>query len=90
MATTLLVTHPVTDFAAWRTAFDQAEPVRTRHGATRVQILTDGSGVVGLIEFPDAESAQSFLADPALRVPVPGVPAAPEIRVLTELPGADR
>ena len=85
MATTLLVTHPVTDFQAWRAAFDAAEPIRRQHGATSVQILTDSSGVVGLLEFPDDASAQSFLADPALRTPLPGVPSRPEVRVLTVL-----
>lgn len=83
--TTLLVTHPVSDFDQWREAFDAASGVRERHGATEVRVLRDGDTVVGLLEFPDDAAAQAFLADPALRVPIPGVPAPPQVMVLSEV-----
>jgi hypothetical protein len=85
--TTLMVTHPVADFDAWKAAFDEGEAVRQRHGAIAVRILLDGAGVVGLIEFPDESAAQSFLADPALSSPIDGVPDRPDVRVLHDLTG---
>lgn len=85
--TTLMVTHPVADFDVWQAAFDAGEAVRRRHGATGTRVLRDGAGVVGLIEFPDDTSARAFLADPALRTPIEGVPDHPEIRMLQDLAG---
>lgn len=83
--TTLMVTHPVADFDTWKAAFDAGDVVRRRHGATVVRVLHDSAGVVGLIDFPDEASAQSFLADPVLRTPVDGVSQRPQVRVLSDL-----
>lgn len=85
---TLMVTHPVADLDAWQAGFAAGAAVRQRHGATAVRVLRDGTGVVGLIEFPDDDCARSFLADPALRSPIDGVTGRPEVRVLRDLPGA--
>lgn len=85
--TTLMITHPVVDFDSWRVAFDAGAAIRARHGATAVRLLRDGSGVVGLIDFPDDGAATAFLADPALRAPIDGVPDRPEIRLLSDLVG---
>jgi hypothetical protein len=81
-----MVTHAVSDVESWKAAFDAGQPVRARHGATAVRILRDNQGVVGLLEFPDAASAAGFLADPALRAPIEGVPNPPEVRLLSEFP----
>lgn len=82
---TLMVTHEVTDLPAWRTALDAGADARTRHGATSFRVLVDGSSVVGLIDFPDDESAAAFLADPDVRRPIPGAPAAPQVRLLHDV-----
>ena len=84
---TLMVTHQVTDVAAWRSAFEAGAELRARHGATSTRVLVDGDDVVGLIDFPDDDSATAFLGDPDLRRPIPGVPAAPVVRLLHELDG---
>lgn len=84
---TLLVTHEVTDTAAWKSAFVAGGDVRARHGASSSRVLVDGDYVVGLIEFPDDESAAAFLADPELKRPIPGVPAPPTVRLLHDLDG---
>jgi hypothetical protein len=47
--------------------------------------MHDGSGVVGLIDFPDETAAKAFLADPALRAGMAGVPAPPQVRILSEV-----
>lgn len=83
--TTLMVTHDVTDFDTWRAAFEAGADVRRRHGATSSRILVEGTSVVGLIDFPDDDAAQAFLADPALTRPIPGVPGRPSLRVLHDL-----
>lgn len=77
----MMVSHQVTDPAAWREAFAAGEPVRRRHGAVAVRLLRDETGVVGLIDFPDDVSARAFLADPDL-APIPGVAGRPEVRIL--------
>ncbi len=86
--TTLMVTHSVQDFDAWRASFDAGAAIRTEHGATSVRVLRDGDRVVGLLEFPDDDAARGFLADPRLRTPIQGVAGAPEVRVLTEVVGS--
>jgi len=82
---TLMITHEVTDVAAWSSAFQAGADARARHGALSTRVLTLGNYVVGLIDFPDHESAAAFLADPVLRRPIPGVPAPPDVRLLHEL-----
>lgn len=87
---TLMVTHEVTDLAAWRNALEAGADARTRHGATSFRVLVEEDRVVGLIDFPDDASAAAFLADPELRRPVPGVPAPPVVRLLHDLePGPE-
>ncbi|MDA8322501.1 MAG: hypothetical protein M0030_22195 [Actinomycetota bacterium] len=83
--TTLLVTHEVTDYPAWRATFEAGAPVRERHGGRVSRVMHDGSGVVGLIDFPDETAAKAFLADPALRAGMAGVPAPPQVRILSEV-----
>jgi class 3 adenylate cyclase len=83
--TTLLVTHAVTDYQAWPATFEAGAPVRERHGGRVFRVMHDGAGVVGLIDFPDETAARAFLADPALHGEMAGVPAPPQIRILSEV-----
>ena len=85
--TTLAVRHSVSDFDTWKTAFDGHVSVRSSHGATSHRVLRDGNNVLGLVEFPDAASAQSFLADPSLAEVMrsAGVQGAPDVSLLTEV-----
>lgn len=84
--TTLAVRHTVSDFDTWRSAFDGHSSIRTGHGATSERILHDGNAVLVLIDFPDAESAQAFMADPGLAEAMAkgGVVGAPDVSILVE------
>jgi hypothetical protein len=68
--TILVVHHAVRDFAAWKPAFDEHQPFRTAHGAIRHWLYRspdDPDDLVVAIEFPSAEAALGFLADPSLK-----------------------
>jgi len=84
--TTLAVRHTVTDFDTWKSAFDGHAAVRSGHGSTGERILHDGNAILVLIDFPDAASAQSFMADPTLADAMAkgGVVGAPDVSVLVE------
>ena len=84
--TTLAVRHTVSDFDTWKSAFDGHASVRSSHGSTGERILHDGNAILVLIDFPDAASAQSFMADPTLADAMVkgGVVGAPDVSVLVE------
>jgi uncharacterized protein (DUF1330 family) len=84
--TTLAVRHTVSDFDTWKSVFDGHASVRTSHGATSARVLHDGNTILVLIDFPDAASAQSFMADPSLAEAMAkgGVVGAPDVSVLAE------
>ena len=68
--TILVVHHAVRDFAAWKPALDEHQPFRTAHGAIRHWLYRspdDPDDLVVAIEFPSAEAALGFLADPSLK-----------------------
>jgi hypothetical protein len=64
--TTLVVQHSVADYDTWKSSFDTHQAVRTGHGATGHRVLRSDNDLTVLLEFPDAASAQAFLADPSL------------------------
>jgi hypothetical protein len=84
--TTLAVRHTVSDFGTWKSSFDEHSSVRAQHGATGQRVLHDGNAVLVLIDFPDAASAQAFMADPGLADAMAkgGVVGAPDVSVLVE------
>jgi hypothetical protein len=84
--TTVAVRHSVSDFDTWKTAFDGHASVRTSHGAIGQRVLHDGNNILVLIDFPDAASVQSFMADPSLAEAMKngGVVGAPDVSVLVE------
>lgn len=84
--TTLAVRHSVNDFDTWKSAFDGHASVRDSHGATAARVLHDGNAVLVIIDFPDAASAQAFMADPSLATAMAegGVVGAPEVSILVE------
>jgi hypothetical protein len=84
--TTLAVRHTVSDFDTWKPVFDGHAGVRAGHGATSTRVLHDGNTVLVLIDFPDAASVQSFMADPSLAEAMSkgGVVGAPDVSVLVE------
>ena len=90
MSATLAIRHHVGDYAAWRKAYDEAEPLRAQHGciAQRVMRLPeDGNELFVTHDVPTAEQAGSFARDPALRDAMgrAGVEGAPRIELFTDV-----
>lgn len=90
MGATLAVRHHVRDYAAWRKAYDELEPLRAQHGcvAQRVMRLSgDDNDIFVTHDFPTAEQAGSFAHDPALREGMgrAGVEGAPRIEIYTDV-----
>ena len=85
MTATLHVRHSVDDYETWKPAFDGHESGRRLHGATGHRLLRDGNALTVLIDFPDRESAQAFVTDPALREVMAkgGVVSEPAVDIVT-------
>ena len=69
MSATLIVRHPVADYAAWRTVYDEVDTLRAEHGCTDQRVLVnpdDGNDVAAIHDFPSVEQARAFAADPRL------------------------
>jgi len=90
MSATLIVRHPVADYAAWRPVYDEVGPLRDRHGCTAERVLTlpnDANDVVAIHDFPTVEQAEAFAADPALKAAMAraGVAGAPRIEIFASV-----
>jgi hypothetical protein len=85
--TTLLVQHEVQAFEDWKQGFDGHEDGRKLHGATGHRLVRDGNRISILIDFPDSESAKSFVEDPALRevMSKAGVIGAPTVTIADDV-----
>jgi len=84
-----IVKHPVTDYAAWRTRYEEVQPLRDKHGVSAADVLhdpADPNNVTVLHWFPSVSQAQAFAADPALKdaMASAGVTAAPRIEIVVE------
>ena len=90
MSATLAIRHHVREYAAWRKAYEEAEPLRAQHGciAQRVMRLPeDGNELFLTHDFATAEQAGGFAHDPALRDAMEraGVEGAPQIDIFTDV-----
>jgi hypothetical protein len=86
MSATLIVRHPVQDYASWRVVYDEVGPLRDQHGCTEERVLqlpTDANDVVAIHEFPSVAQAEAFASDPALKTAMEraGVAGAPRIEI---------
>ena len=82
MAAYSIITHPVTDFDAWKTVFDRWEPVRKEGGELSAVVLrhSDDPNVVTVVNTWDTvEAAQAFFAREDLKAAMgeAGVTAPP-------------
>jgi uncharacterized protein (DUF1330 family) len=82
--TVLAVRHTVTDYATWKTGYDNHGASRKEHGAVRDQVLQsveDPNNLLVLIEFGSTADAKAFANDPALKeaMATAGVIGAPDI-----------
>ncbi|MEP7055565.1 MAG: cyclase [Actinomycetota bacterium] len=84
MAITALVRHAVEDYDTWKPGFDGHEATRRLHGATGHRLMRDGNNVTVLVDFPDRQAADGFIADPSLQDVMTkfGVIGAPEVSFL--------
>lgn len=61
----------VTDYAAWRSMFDQGESMRRAAGSTGVnhvyRDVDDPNMITVIMEWDSAENARKFMNDPALK-----------------------
>ncbi len=86
MSATLIVRHPVSDYAAWRKVYDDVDDLRASHGCTGQRVLVspeDGNDVAAIHEFTTVAQAREFAADPALKDAMQraGVSGAPRIEI---------
>jgi quinol monooxygenase YgiN len=84
-----IVQHPVSDYAAWRTVYEQVQPLRDKHGVSAADVLqnpADPNQVTVLHWFPSVAQAQAFAADPGLKDAMAnaGVTAPPRIEIVVE------
>jgi hypothetical protein len=86
MSATLIVRHPVKDFAAWKVVYDEVGTLRDHHGCTNQRVLhapEDANDVLAIHEFPSVGQAQAFASDPALKAAMEraGVAGPPRIEI---------
>lgn len=86
MSATLVVRHSVADYAAWRSVYDQVEPIRAKHGCTGQRVLAnpqDANDVFITHEFPSVGQAEAFTTDPDFGAAMQraGVSSAPRIEI---------
>lgn len=84
-----IVQHPVRDYATWRTAYEQVQPLRDKHGVSAASVLqdpADPNNVTVLHWFPTVGQAEAFAADPGLKDAMAnaGVTAPPRIEIVVE------
>jgi hypothetical protein len=84
-----IVKHRVDDYAAWRTVYEEVQPLRDRHGVSAADVLHDPGNpneVTVLHWFPSVRNAEAFAADPGLKDAMTraGVSAPPRIEIVVE------
>jgi hypothetical protein len=88
MSATLIIRHKVRDYSAWRSVYDEVEPLRVEHGYTGQRVwqhADDATMVLVSHDFPTVEQASSFANEPALKSVMEraGVDGAPQIEIFT-------
>jgi hypothetical protein len=84
-----IVKHQVNDYAAWKTVYDEVQPLRESFGVTGATVLQDPddkNSVTVLHWFPSTEKAEGFAASPDLASAMgrAGVAGAPRIEIVVE------
>ena len=84
-----IVKHPVSDYAAWRSVYEEVQPLRDKHGVSAADVLqdpADPNNVTVLHWFPSAGQAEAFANDPSLKDAMQraGVTAAPRVEIVVE------
>lgn len=89
MTATLIVRHPVHDYAAWRQVYDSVSSLQLRHGVTDSEVLQlagDVNEVVVIHRFASVAEAESLVGDPELKSAMErgGVSGPPRIEILID------
>jgi hypothetical protein len=84
-----IVKHPVADYAAWRTVYEEVQPLRDKHGVSAANVFqdpADPNSLTVLHWFPSAGQAQAFATDPGLKDAMQraGVTGPPRIEIVVE------
>jgi hypothetical protein len=87
---TLIVRHRVTDYGAWRAAYDSVEELRQEHSCLAAEVMTaegDKNDVFVLHRFPTPEAAHAFAGSSGLKDAMgrAGVVGAPRIEIAVEV-----
>ncbi len=90
MATTVINSHKVENFAKWKQGFDAGADMRTQLGIKIKGVFQsedDENYVTIISEMPSKEVALAVLSSPELKAAgqKSGVISAPEIKILTEV-----
>ena len=67
---TVLITHEVSDFNAWKTKFDEYEPIRTMAGFTLLNIysdINDSNKLTIIFRAPSIEAVHTVFNNPKLK-----------------------
>jgi quinol monooxygenase YgiN len=88
---TVIVTHEVKDYAAWRKGFDADDANRAKAGFSVSSVCVDVKNpkLVSVIGgFSSAEAAEAFMKNPKLKevMETAGVVGKPEVKVLVAAP----
>jgi len=86
----LLIHHEVTDYTAWKAAFDSAFDFRRKHGECGCRIFRSAGNVNDLVlffEWESLEKARAFMASEELKAKMAraGVKGSPRVDFLTEV-----
>ena len=86
MTATLIVRHPVTDFATWKVVYEELGALRDQHGCTDQRVLQvpdNAKDVLVIHDFPSVGKAEAFASDPALKSGMEraGVAGPPRIEI---------
>ena len=88
MSATLIVRHPVTDYATWRATFDSdsVSSLHMKHGVTDTEVLRapeDGNDITVIHRLPSTAAANALASDPELQTAMmsAGVVGAPRIEI---------
>ncbi len=86
MSATLLVRHPVTDYAVWRSVYDSVEPLRAQYGCTGAEVMTnpaDKNDIFVIHRFPTVGQAEGFAGSAELKEAMSraGVAGPPRIEI---------
>ena len=90
MATTIINSHKVENFAKWKAGFDLGENMRKELGITIkgvFQSVEDENYVTVISEMPSDEIAKAVLSSPELKAASQksGVISTPEIKMLNQI-----